>query len=161
MRYFLFSVALVAACAAPAVFAKGSSHPPTITEGGGGYVPFDQVQRIQRFGPERHWQTDLGEILICPWDAKASSYGMECLRGKQNAWTLMTDTKNPGFEIAGVAYVQTSPHGQSLYVYWRKVEPKQPEATKATPVAPIPANVVLNTDKITITTGKVVVQRRK
>jgi hypothetical protein len=152
----------VAACAATTVFAHGSSHPPQSGDvPGAGFVPIEQAQLVMHYGSERNWQTDTGEILICPWSAKARGYEMECVtkdKAEKNAWVYLSSIKVPGYEIAGVQYAFVGSSGaKQLLVYWRKI----PEATTVTPATPASAPKVLNTEQITINAGKVVVQRKR
>lgn len=159
-RFTLIDLAIVLAVFsvfAPAGHAKGSSHRHFGEQQASGMVSWSSAQRVVSWGSERHWQSADGQILVCPWEAKAGHH-KEC-RDKKNdkidRWIPLTSYAVTGFEIVGFQYFYSGSYGMpQLVVYYG--------APKAPPVSAAPVVPVLNfTGPITIKADRVVVQRKR
>lgn len=102
-------------------FAKGSSNP-----GSAGtqtsIVRLDQYPRVLQFSSDRNWSTEDGQILVCPYSAKASLRDNSCLNANGlNAWKVMTELVLPGGVLAGYQFVYIGSSGSRiLLVFFEK-----------------------------------------
>lgn len=132
----------------------------------GEMVPWESAQRALTFGERYHWSTTEGEILVCPY-GNETSYDKDCYakndKTKKKQWIPITSYSIPGFELAGFRYVQSGSQ-RELEVYWRAAKPTKMsnEALDALGLSKQPVKPgIIQTDSLTITTDKVIVQRKK
>jgi len=127
MKQHLVVLTLLSATAA---FAHGSSHPPQNSLNSGSVVDAQVMPRALSFSSDRVWQSDAGEVLICPFKYKIAEYQWrdmwcyeEVKEGKEtkkiNRWTVLQDYKIDGMVLLAYQF-QFDRSSRGLVAYFGK-----------------------------------------
>jgi len=156
MKHILILASLIASTAFAGQAPKaGSQEPSTI-------VDAVAMPRAITWPEKRLWNSTVGEILVCPFQYKASSYDKECVSDvkgdTKQYWMPLQNYKVPGMVLKGYEYRFTGTSGyQVLITYFgpptaptQAPAAGQPSVTVQNPVLKFEGPVTIDAKRVTI-----------
>lgn len=156
MKRILILASLIASTAFAGQVPKVSSQEATSV------VNADAMPRAILWPEKRTWNTTAGEILVCPFQYKASSYDKECVTDvkgdTKQYWMPLQSYKVPGMVLKGYEYRFTGTSGyQVLITYFGPplaptLAPAagQPSMTVQNPVLKFEGPITIDAKRVTI-----------